>query len=61
MESKTDKNPHAVALGKLGGSKKSKAKADAVRANGRKGGRPKKFNMKETIKKIAKEIPKHYE
>jgi hypothetical protein len=40
---KEPKNPHAVALGKLGGSKKSKRKAQAVRANGQKGGRPKKI------------------
>lgn len=36
----TAKNPAAVALGKLGGSKKSERKADAVRRNGKKGGRP---------------------
>lgn len=36
------KNPHAVALGKLGGSKSSKAKQEAARANGQKGGRPRK-------------------
>lgn len=35
------KNPHAVALGKPGGESKSKAKAEAARKNGRKGGRPK--------------------
>lgn len=38
----TNKNPHAVALGRLGGKKKSIAKAEAVRINGKKGGRPKK-------------------
>jgi hypothetical protein len=32
----------AAALGKLGGSKKSPAKAATARENGRKGGRPKK-------------------
>jgi hypothetical protein len=32
----------AAALGKLGGSVKSKAKAKAARANGKKGGRPRK-------------------
>lgn len=35
-------NPHAVALGKLGGKATSKAKAAAVRVNGRLGGRPRK-------------------
>jgi hypothetical protein len=37
------KNPHAVALGKLGGSSKSEAKRRASRENGKKGGRPKKL------------------
>ena len=32
----------AAALGKLGGSVKSKAKAAAARKNGKKGGRPRK-------------------
>lgn len=36
------KNPAAVALGKLGGKAKTKAKAAASRENGKKGGRPKK-------------------
>ncbi len=35
------KNPHAAALGKLGGKAKSPAKTATARANGRKGGRPK--------------------
>lgn len=34
------KNPHAVALGKKGGSVTSKAKAKASRLNGKRGGRP---------------------
>ena len=40
----TRKNPHAVALGKLGavkgGQSKSPAKQAAARLNGKKGGRP---------------------
>ena len=40
------KNPHAVALGRLGGKaggkSRSAAKARAVRENGRLGGRPRK-------------------
>ena len=43
------KNPHAVALGKLGGIKGGKSTSDAKRAaskaNGKKGGRPKKTSM----------------
>ena len=38
----TLKNPHAVALGKRGGRKRTKRKADAARVNGKLGGRPKK-------------------
>lgn len=37
-----DYNAMASALGRLGGSKTSEAKAKAVRYNGKKGGRPKK-------------------
>lgn len=37
----TTKNPHAQALGKLGGAARSDAKTAACRANGRKGGWPK--------------------
>lgn len=36
------KNPHAVELGRLGGKRKSKAKVEAARINGQKGGRPRK-------------------
>jgi len=36
------KNPHAVALGSIGGQSRSARKLAAVRLNGRKGGRPKK-------------------
>lgn len=38
----SNKNPHAVALGKLGGKKSTEAKKQAARANGQKGGRPRK-------------------
>jgi hypothetical protein len=37
------KNPHAVALGKLGGKVKSDRKTEAARKNGKKGGRPRKY------------------
>ncbi len=40
----THKNPHAVALGKKGGSVTSKAKAEAARENGKKGGRPRQID-----------------
>lgn len=36
------KNPHAVALARLSHAKPSKARAEAARRNGRKGGRPRK-------------------
>ena len=36
------KNPHAVAMGKKGGKAMTDAKVAAARANGKKGGRPKK-------------------
>jgi hypothetical protein len=42
------KNPHAVALGQLGGLSKSANKTAAVRLNGKKGGRPKKVLDKQT-------------
>jgi hypothetical protein len=36
------KNPHAVALGRLGGQQTSEAKQRSSAANGKKGGRPRK-------------------
>lgn len=58
---KHKKNPAAVALGRLGGLAKSKAKSDAVRKNGAKGGRPrlclttdcKKPALKDTLYCVA--------
>jgi hypothetical protein len=41
-DNESAKNKHAVALGSLGGSRKSPAKAAASRENGKKGGRPNK-------------------
>ena len=38
----SEKNPAAVALGKLGGKAKSERKSASCRENGKKGGRPKK-------------------
>jgi hypothetical protein len=38
MKSRRNKNPHAVALGRLGGLVRSEAKRRANRENGRKGG-----------------------
>lgn len=40
------KNPAAVALGRKGGKVTSDAKAEAARANGKKGGRPRKSDAK---------------
>ncbi|MBI4924646.1 MAG: hypothetical protein HY843_01865 [Bdellovibrio sp.] len=42
------KNRHACALGKLGGIAKSKAKREAVRLNGRLGGRPRSSMARNT-------------
>jgi len=36
------KNPHAVALGRLGGRPRGGRKAEAARENGKLGGRPRK-------------------
>jgi len=38
---KVKKNPHAVALGRLGGESTSEAKAEAARTNAKLGGWPK--------------------
>ncbi len=44
------KDKAAQQLGKLGGRVKSEVKARAVRENGKKGGRPKKINIKADLK-----------
>jgi len=38
----SSKNPHAVALGRKGGQVSTPKKRAAAKANGKKGGRPKK-------------------
>lgn len=51
------KNPHAVALGRMGGAVRSEAKAAASRENGRKGGRPKGSKNKTTAKRKRRKRP----
>lgn len=41
----TQKNPAAVALGRLGGKAKSAAKSEAALENGKRGGRPRKDGL----------------
>lgn len=45
MSNEPTKNPAAVALGRLGGLVKSQRKAETARANGKRGGRPKKVRQ----------------
>ena len=42
-----DKNPNAVALGRLGGAAATPRQAEASKRNGRRGGRPKKVPVAE--------------
>ena len=49
-----DKNPSAVALGKLGGKSRSAAKVQAAKDNGKKGGRPR---IHPKITDVAPELP----
>lgn len=55
------KNKHAQQLGKLGGQVKSKIKTEAVRKNGKKGGRPKitfsKMSYQNQIKVLEGKLP----
>jgi len=48
------KNPHAQALGRLGGQKKSEKKAAAARENGKK---PKRSRISQTGQNLQKTIP----
>jgi len=59
------KNPHAVALGRKGGSMTSESKAEAARKNGKLGGRPRAlsenvdpFGIPEPISEMANLGPK---
>ena len=45
MNESSYKNPAAVALGRLGGSRATEAQKRAARANGARGGRPKKVQQ----------------
>lgn len=63
-----NKNPHAVALGKLGGKATSQAKLHAARMNGLKGGRPRKDDLSKPMSaenidlvRDQKRIQKKYE
>jgi hypothetical protein len=50
------KNPAAVSLGRLGGSAKTSAQAEASRKNGRLGGRPRKKVLVKGDKKAAQRV-----
>ncbi len=52
------KNPHAVALGRNGGSVTSKAKAAAARKNGKRGGRPSNIRIGTMVRLKRKYQPK---
>lgn len=54
-------NPHAQALGRLGGKVRSKAKAEAARQNAKKGGWPKgrpRKPRKSALARWSKPFPK---
>lgn len=52
----TEKNPHAVELGRLGGKSRSPAKLAAIAINAKKGGWPKGRPRKQTEATKEKEI-----
>jgi hypothetical protein len=51
------KNPHAAALGRLGGKATSEAKTRAARKNGAKGGRPRKKKLAEFSSAVIPHSP----
>lgn len=56
MRRNKKKNPHAVALGKLGGKVKSEKKAHAVRENGKKGGRPRVDTANRQVSRLDRDV-----
>jgi hypothetical protein len=54
MKKRKPKNPHAVALGRLGGLVRSEAKRKANRENGRKGGLVKSLKKKIAARRNAR-------
>jgi hypothetical protein len=57
---KPTKNPAAVALGRLGGSKNTGAQNAARRINGRKGGKPRKKTEADVQMEIARKGMEKY-
>jgi hypothetical protein len=51
----SQKNPHAVELGRLGGQRSTQAKVEAARVNGRKGGRPRTSKKDDLSKRMSAE------
>jgi len=53
--STVNKNPHAVALGRLGRKKNTPAQQEAARENGKKGGRPRTSKHDDLSKPMSAE------